>query len=51
MNMYSKEPKWQSVRRFGDLAPGVHTFEVRVTGEKDPLSSGTVVDLDAVVIE
>ncbi len=51
MNMYSKEPGWQSVRRFGDLPAGVHTFEVRVTGEKDPLSSGTVVDLDAVVIE
>jgi putative flippase GtrA len=51
LNLYSKDTKWQSWERFADFAPGVHTLEVRVTGEKDPQSSGTVVDLDALIVE
>jgi hypothetical protein len=51
LNQYSANTAWQSSTRFAGLAPGVHTFEVRVTGRKDPKSSGTHVDLDAVTVE
>ncbi|MCU1337258.1 MAG: glycosyl transferase, family 2 [Bryobacterales bacterium] len=51
INQYSAQTQWQSMRRFGGLALGTHTLEVRVSGEKDPLSGGLFVDLDAFVVE
>jgi Dolichyl-phosphate-mannose-protein mannosyltransferase len=51
INQYSPQTLWQSTRRFGGLNPGVHTLEVRVSGEKDPRSAGVFVDLDAFEVE
>jgi hypothetical protein len=51
INQYSREIQWQAKRRFEGLNPGVHTFEVRVSGEKDPQSAGKFVDLDAFEVE
>jgi hypothetical protein len=50
-SQYSGVTSWQSTRRFDGLKRGVHTLEVRVSGEKDPLSNGLFVDLDALVVE
>ena len=51
INQYSPQTVWQSMRRFGGLNAGVHTLEVRVSGEKDPQSAGLFVDLDAFEVE
>ena len=51
INQYSSATHWQASQQFGGLKPGVHTLEVRVSGDKDPQSSGLFVDLDAFVIE
>jgi len=51
INQYSSATHWQTTRRFDGLKPGVHTLEVRVSGDKDPLSNGLFVDLDAFVVE
>jgi len=47
INQYSSQTKWQETQRFGELSPGSHTLEVRVSGDKDPASAGIFVDLDA----
>jgi len=46
VNMYAPRTEWQASSEMRGLAPGVHHFELRVTGEKDPRSSGRFVDLD-----
>jgi hypothetical protein len=51
INQYSRQTLWQSARRFDGLDPGSHSVEVRVSGEKDPRSSGVFVDLDAFEVE
>ena len=51
INQYSAQTMWQSRRRFDGLNPGLHTLEVRVSGEKDPRSAGVFVDLDAFEVE
>jgi hypothetical protein len=51
ISLYSLETVWQAKHRFGGLKPGTHTFEVRVSGEKDPHATGTYVDLDAFEVE
>jgi len=51
INQYSSATHWQTARQFDGLKPGVHTLEVRVSGEKDPRSNGLFVDLDAFVVE
>jgi hypothetical protein len=51
INQYSPRTLWQSSERFGGLSPGDQTLEVRVSGEKDPLSAGVFVDLDAFEVE
>jgi len=48
---YSAETAWRSSRVFPGLAPGLHTLEVRVSGQKNPFSLGLFVDLDAFVVE
>jgi hypothetical protein len=50
-NQYSIDTHWQATHQFDGLKPGVHTMEVRVSGEKDPRSNGLFVDLDAFVVE
>jgi len=51
IDQYSGRTAWQTTRRFDALKPGVHTLEVRVSGEKSRLSNGRFVDLDAFVVE
>ena len=51
INEYSAPTLWQEKQRFGGLSPGAHTLEVRVSGDKDPASSGLFVDLDAFEVE
>jgi len=51
INQYSSSTHWQTTRQFDGLKPGVHTMEVRVSGDKDSLSNGLFVDLDAFVVE
>lgn len=51
VNEYSEATKWQSEVRMDDFVPGVHKFELRVTGQKDERSAGAFVDFDALRIE
>jgi hypothetical protein len=47
---YSAQTKWQVSRAFDGLGAGTHTFELRVTGVKNPSSKGVFVDLDEIVV-
>jgi len=51
VNQYSPRTLWQKSSEIRGLTAGVHTFELRVTGEKDPRSSGRFVDFDGFVVE
>jgi Glycosyltransferase family 87 len=55
IDMYSPAIEWQSKQTFetnrGVGGDQIHMFEVRVLGEKNPLSSGTYVDLDGIVAQ
>ena len=51
IDQYSARTVWQSMRRFSGLNPGIHTLEVRVSGQKNPGSAGVFVDLDAFAVE
>lgn len=51
VNQYSADTAWQSAVRIDDFVPGVHKFELRVTGKKDQRSAGAFVDFDALRIE
>ena len=48
IDQYSAATEWQSRRTFDASGEGVHTFEVRVLGDKNARSSGTYVDLDGI---
>jgi len=50
IDMYSAKTEWRAERSFNELVPGQHVFEVRVLNEKNPDSSGTYVDLDAIIV-
>ena len=50
LDQYGPRTRWQRSSEIRGLAPGVHTFELRVTGQKDPRSSGRFVDLDGFVV-
>ena len=47
IDLYSKQTEWRQRTVFRDLELGPHTIEVRVTGAKNPRSTGYFVDLDA----
>jgi hypothetical protein len=51
INQYSANTQWQNSTEFADVGPGTHTFEIIVTGEKDPRSADVYVDLDRIVIK
>lgn len=51
INQFSGATQWQRFTTFSNLAKGKHTFEVRVTGRRDPRSTGHYVDLDKVEIQ
>ena len=50
LNQYAPRTIWQVSSTIGGLAPGTHTFELRVTGEKDARSKGRYVDFDGFVV-
>jgi hypothetical protein len=50
IDQYSAATEWQSQRSFDALGEGVHTFEVRVLGDKNARSSGAYVDLDGIAV-
>jgi hypothetical protein len=52
LNEYSAKTVWQSsTMKFDDFVPGVHKFELRVTGKKDARSADAFVDFDALRVE
>jgi hypothetical protein len=51
INQFSGATQWQRFTTFSNLGKGKHTFEVRVTGRRDPRSTGHYVDLDKVEIQ
>jgi hypothetical protein len=51
IDQYAPSIEWQQRTVFSGLASGPHTIEVRVTGERNPGSSGLYVDLDALVVK
>jgi len=46
-DQYSSRPAFRVARTFKDLPRGTHTLTVRVLGQADPRSSGTLVPIDA----
>ena len=48
IDMYSPDIQWQTKTIFGKLAPGVHTFEVKILPEKNARSKDRAVDVDRV---
>jgi hypothetical protein len=49
ISLYAAQTTWQSSVRMR-VPQGTHTFELRVTGRKDPKATGAFVDLDAVTV-
>jgi hypothetical protein len=49
VDLYGSTQTWRVVRSFKDLAPGIHTMKVLVTGTKDASSTGTTVVIDALI--
>lgn len=50
VNLYATRTVWQVSTEIRGLAPGVHTFELRITGQKDSHSSGRFVDFDGFAV-
>jgi len=50
LDLYSPETVWQDRAVFSANGDGKHTFEVRILGRKNPQSSGTFVDVDALIV-
>jgi hypothetical protein len=51
VDLYAPNTAWKSRQKFEGLGPGGHVIEIRVTGERNPRSAGTFVDLDALIVE
>jgi hypothetical protein len=50
IDLYSQEIEWQSNTTFEGLKPGRHNIEIRVTGQHNPASSASFVDVDALLV-
>ena len=50
VDLYSAASAWQVLETFSGLSLGPHSFSIWVLGNKNPLSSGTAVVVDAFVI-
>jgi hypothetical protein len=51
VDLYAPDTVWKSRQRFEGLGPGGHVIEIRVTGQRNPRSTGSFVDLDALIVE
>jgi hypothetical protein len=47
VDLYSPAIEWQVSTVFDGLGPGHHTAEIRVLGRRNPTSSGSYIDVDA----
>ena len=50
LDLYSPDIHWQTATPFRAHGPGPHTLEIRVTGQKNPASTGIFVDVDSLVV-
>jgi len=51
VDLYSRETRWQQKFRFSAASAGRHDLCVRVLSDKSPMSEGTAVDVDALIVE
>ncbi len=47
LDLYSRDPVWQAVYRFDNLAPGEHRAVLRVLGRHNSAALDSIVDVDA----
>jgi hypothetical protein len=50
-DLYFPAVLWRSQTKYGNLGPGEHVMEIRVTGERNPRAKDCFVDLDGFVVE
>jgi hypothetical protein len=50
IDLYSQKIEWQSSTTFEGLKPGPHSIEIRVTGQHNPASNASYVDVDALLM-
>lgn len=50
LDLCRKVTEWQAEARYTAPDPGPHEFEVRVSGRKNPASTGVFVDVDALTV-
>jgi hypothetical protein len=51
VDLYAPNTAWKSRQRYAGLDPGRHVIEIRITGQRNPQSAGSFVDLDALIVE
>jgi hypothetical protein len=51
LDLYAPATAWKSQKRYQGLGTGQHVIEIRVAGERNPKSTGSFVDLDALIVE
>ncbi|MBN9658597.1 MAG: glycosyltransferase family 39 protein [Acidobacteria bacterium] len=51
LDYYDAAVRWQQQYRIDRLAPGKHTLALEALGRSNPKSSGTFIDLDALLVE
>ena len=49
-DLYNPATAWQTRATFEGLPPGIHRIAVRNAGQKNPASSGTFIDVDAIEV-
>ena len=50
LDLYSPTVEWKTATPFRATGPGPHTFQIRVTGRKNPAATGVFVDVDALIV-
>ncbi len=48
---YSADTRWKSRARYDGLGSGVHTIQIRVTGQRNPKAADCFADLDSFIVE
>jgi len=51
VDLYSQKIEWQSKTTFEGLKPGPHNIEIRVTGQHNPASNASYIDVDALLVQ
>ena len=50
LDLYSPHVEWKTATPFRATGPGPHTFQIRVTGRKNPAATGIFVDVDKLIV-